>query len=114
MIVKGEPYGAIRLTYLNASRLTTEEVGLAVALADQAALAIENSQLRSQAGQLAALNERNRLARELHDSVTQSLYSLTLMAEANRRRLETGEPGPTSRGCRLRASSSSAVTVFRS
>ncbi len=35
--------------------------------------------------ELAAVEERNRLARELHDAVTQSLYSITLFAEANRR-----------------------------
>jgi PAS domain S-box-containing protein len=38
----------------------------------------------------AALEERHRLARELHDSVTQSLYSLTLLAEAGRRLAEQG------------------------
>jgi signal transduction histidine kinase len=39
----------------------------------------------SEAQTRAALEERQRLARELHDSVTQSLYSLTLLAEASRR-----------------------------
>lgn len=39
----------------------------------------------SEAQAQAALEERHRLARELHDSVTQSLYSLTLLAEAGRR-----------------------------
>ena len=35
--------------------------------------------------------ERSRLARELHDSVTQSLYSLTLLSEAGQRLANTGE-----------------------
>lgn len=39
---------------------------------------------------MAILEERNRLARDLHDAVTQSLYSLTLFAEASQRLLAGG------------------------
>ena len=59
-------------------------------LADQAAIAIENAQLYEQTHQLAAIEERQRLARDLHDSVAQSLYSQTLYAEAAIRQLATG------------------------
>jgi len=44
----------------------------------------------AQAEELAAADERNRLARELHDSLTQTLYSLTLQAEAASRELAAG------------------------
>ena len=44
----------------------------------------------AQAERLAAADERNRLARELHDSLTQTLYSLTLQAEAASRELAAG------------------------
>ncbi|NPV77190.1 MAG: PAS domain S-box protein [Anaerolineae bacterium] len=84
-------YGAIRLTYRDPKDLTADEIELASALGDQAALAIENAHLRDQSEQLAVMNERNRLARELHDSLTQSIYSLTLMAEAGRRLIEIGD-----------------------
>ena len=40
---------------------------------------------------LAVLEERNRLARELHDSITQALYSLTLFAEAGLRFAQSGD-----------------------
>jgi signal transduction histidine kinase/ligand-binding sensor protein len=50
--------------------------------ANQAAINIEHARLNQQAGQLAVLEERQRLARELHDSVVQSLYSMTLYADA--------------------------------
>lgn len=48
-------------------------------------LADKNAQLAEQAAQLAIVEERNRLARELHDSVSQELFSLTMMAAASRR-----------------------------
>jgi signal transduction histidine kinase len=60
-------------------------------LADQAAVAIENAQLYKKAQQLAVVEERNRLARELHDSVTQALYGITLHAEAAYRQLSVDQ-----------------------
>lgn len=51
------------------------------ALADQAALAIRNARLYRQAQEFAALEERQRIARELHDVVRQTLFSASLMAE---------------------------------
>jgi len=58
---------------------------------NHAAIAVEHARLLAQTQQEAALQERQRLARELHDSVTQSLYSMTLFAEAGRRLAETGD-----------------------
>jgi two-component system nitrate/nitrite sensor histidine kinase NarX len=60
-----------------------DESDLAVlqSLAHQAAIAIENAQLYEQAQQTAALEERGRLARDLHDAVTQTLFSASLIAE---------------------------------
>jgi signal transduction histidine kinase len=45
-------------------------------------IALENARLYEQARELAILDERQRLARELHDSVTQSLYGISLYAQA--------------------------------
>ncbi|MFC1975380.1 GAF domain-containing protein [Chloroflexota bacterium] len=60
-------------------------------LASVAVIAIENARLYEQAQQLAAAEERNRLARELHDSATQSLYGVTMFAEAAARLLKSGQ-----------------------
>lgn len=59
---------------------TDAEISLVQTIATDVAAAIENARLYEQA-QIAAVDaERQRLARELHDSVTQSLYSTTLLA----------------------------------
>jgi PAS domain S-box-containing protein len=91
LAVEDQTHGGILLYYPDARQLGSEETQLAIALSDQAALAIQNARLRQQAEQLAVLDERHRLARELHDSVTQSLFSLTLLAEAGRRLAGAGD-----------------------
>jgi PAS domain S-box-containing protein len=58
------------------------ELSFYTALADQCAVAVTNAQLASQAREAAALQERARLARELHDSVSQALFSMTMHARA--------------------------------
>jgi GAF domain-containing protein/HAMP domain-containing protein len=60
-----------------------DESDLAVlrSVAHQAAIAIENARLYEQAQQAAALEERSRLARDLHDAVTQTLFSASLIGE---------------------------------
>ena len=60
----------------------------------QAELQVAHQQLQDyteRAEELAVLQERNRLARELHDSVTQSLHSATLLAEAGQRQASSGD-----------------------
>ena len=69
---------------------TPEISELMQAFANQIALIFENNRLYTQAQLLAAASERDRLARELHDSVTQSLYSVRLYAEAVRSALKSG------------------------
>jgi signal transduction histidine kinase len=91
LIVADEVYGGLVLYYPEPRVFSGEDVELAVAFADQAALAIENASLHQQAEEAAILEERERLARDLHDSVTQSLYSITLLAEGWKRLERAGQ-----------------------
>jgi signal transduction histidine kinase len=80
LLVEGKPYGAFVLYDSRAEPFSETELRLASALAEQSALAIQTARLREQVRQAAVAEERTRLARELHDAVTQSLYSMTLLA----------------------------------
>jgi signal transduction histidine kinase len=91
LVVKNELYGGIVFYYASATDFSEADFDLADSLGNQAALAIENARLHRQAEQLAVVRERERLARELHDSVTQSLYSVTLLAEAGQRLAGAGD-----------------------
>jgi PAS domain S-box-containing protein len=82
IIVGEELYGAIALYYSEPREFPEEEIELATVFGDQVALAIENARLRDQVSKAAAAAERERLARDLHDAVTQTLFSASLIAEA--------------------------------
>jgi signal transduction histidine kinase len=79
--IKDQVFGVFNIDYLQPRVFGEEEVRLFKSLAQRAALAIENAQLYEQAQELAAVEERQRLARDLHDAVTQTLFSASLIAE---------------------------------
>ena len=70
--------GMLVLASSEEQAFTEHHATLALAIANQAAIAIENARLYAQAQELAALEERQKLARELHDSVSQALYGIAL------------------------------------
>ena len=82
IVVREETYGGMLLYYARPRSFSIEEIELASVFGDQVALAIENAQLRVQVQQAAVVAERDRLARELHDAVTQTLFSASLIAQA--------------------------------
>lgn len=64
------------------NRWSKDEIDLLSACVEQITLVLGNARLRENAADLAMMNERNRLARDLHDAVTQTLFSASLLAEA--------------------------------
>jgi PAS domain S-box-containing protein len=78
LVSRGRSLGAINFAYLPGQEPGKDERTFLTAVADQAAIAIENSRLLAEARGKAALEERQRLARELHDSVSQALYGIAL------------------------------------
>ncbi|MCC6317940.1 MAG: GAF domain-containing sensor histidine kinase [Gemmatimonadaceae bacterium] len=64
------------------NRFTQNDVDVLRIVADQLAIAIENARLHASARNIAAVEERHHLARDLHDSVTQILFSMTLVAQS--------------------------------
>jgi PAS domain S-box-containing protein len=88
LILKDHVMGMLMLTSSEADAFSEHHATLALAIANQAAIAIENARLYEQAQALAALEERQKLARELHDSVSQALYSISLGAHTARTLLD--------------------------
>jgi signal transduction histidine kinase len=91
LMVKERTVGAIDLGSSVVREITADELTLLAAIGHQIGVAVENARLYEQAQQLAVIEERNRLARDLHDSVMQALYGVTLYAEASMRQIEMGE-----------------------
>jgi len=73
--------GVLDIASGGAHLLDEQDLFAAQTLADQLAIAIENSRLYEHAHELAAGRERQRLARDLHDAVSQTLFSVSLIAE---------------------------------
>ncbi len=81
LVVKGRLLGGIGITHTERTYFTPHLADLAMTIANQAAVALVNAELYEHAQELAALQERQRLARNLHDAVNQSLFSAGLIAE---------------------------------
>ena len=91
LIAQSRTVGAINLSSRGPRLVTPEESSLLASIGHQIGVAVDNAQLYEQAQQLAVMKERNRLARDLHDSVTQALYGVTLYSEAASRQLASGD-----------------------
>ena len=88
---KGKVLGAISLLGECISEQDQEIIHLITSIADEIGLAVESTRLRKQAQETLIVDERQRLARDLHDSVSQSLYGLVLSADISKKLLKLKE-----------------------
>lgn len=77
---RGRLLGSLNCYYEPGHEVAEDETRFMQAIADQAAGAVENARLFLEVQEKAVLEERQRLARELHDSVSQALYGIGLGA----------------------------------
>ena len=90
---RGVAVGLLTAIYWEGEMPYAAETNFRTALADQAATGAANVQLLAAAREKVTLEERQQLARELHDSVSQSLYAIQLEAQMARQRLGQGPAG---------------------
>jgi signal transduction histidine kinase len=114
IVARGEIIAAFYLT----DRVGAEEFGeaderLIEMLAAHAAVAIENARLLERSRELNIVEERNRLARELHDAVSQKLFGLVLNAESAATLLERDPAAAADQLVRLRELAQDALEELR-
>ncbi len=88
LVHRGAPVGLLTAIYREGEMPYAAETSFLAALADQAAMVAANARLLAAAREKVTQAERHRLARELHDSISQSLYAIQLGARMARDRLD--------------------------
>jgi two-component system nitrate/nitrite sensor histidine kinase NarX len=81
LAVKGRIIGGVGVAHAKRNFFTSHHADLALSVANQAAITMVNAELYKDAQKLGVLEERQNLARNLHDAINQSLFSAGLIAE---------------------------------
>ena len=92
LAVKSRVIGGVGVAHEKRNYFTAHHADLALSVANQAAITLINAELYAQAQALAVLEERQRLARNLHDAINQSLFSAGLIAEVLPRLWDRDQP----------------------
>ncbi len=86
----GKQLGVLNVASTDWRELSQEDLQLLYTVGDLLGIAVERARLFARSAQLGALEERNRLARELHDTLAQGLTAIALQLESADALLETG------------------------
>ncbi|HRW04341.1 MAG TPA: histidine kinase [Caldilineaceae bacterium] len=113
LVVKEEIYGSLVLYYRHHHTFSEEALSLMSTYCDQAALAVENARLYAQIERAAVTAERNRIAHDLHDSVTQTLFSASMIADILPRLWQRNQEEAESRLRELRELTRGALAEMR-
>ena len=112
---RGESVGNLYLTEKQGGDVfTAEDEEALLALAAQAAIAIENARLYAQTSQMSVLEERHRIGMDLHDGAIQSLYGLGLLIEDASAKVDTDPQGAKSQLGRAVDRLNAAIADLRS
>jgi signal transduction histidine kinase len=115
IVAQGEVIGAFYLTEKEGGQqFDVADQALIELLAAHASIAITNARLYERSRELSVLSERNRLALELHDVVSQKLFSLVLTAEAATTQLDRDPAAARHQLERLRTLAREALDELRS
>ena len=111
LVARGRIIGSLSAFYPPEVEADADEVSLFTIMADQAAVAVDNAGLLAQTKRRAATQERSRLARELHDSIVQDVFSLAVHARTIQVSAEQGGPQADER---IRAGAADLIELSRS
>jgi two-component system sensor histidine kinase DevS len=81
---RGEVLGVLSLAFYEQRAFNEREIGLLEAVGAGAGITIANARLTRQARRVAVLEERERIAMDLHDGIIQSIYAVGLTLESSR------------------------------
>ncbi len=113
IVASGRVLGVLNVESPAPAAFSDQDRHLLETVADILAGTLENARLFRKAQAAAVLEERNRLARELHDSVTQQLFSMTLTSQAARAQLERNPQRVAAMLERLQETSTAALAEMR-
>ena len=114
LVARGRIEGVLSVLTPARTRISENDRALLTSIGEQVGFAVNNARLAQQARHAASLEERRRLARDMHDSISQSLYSLTLLAEAGSRKAASGDLESARKSLlRVRNTADEAVRTMR-